>query len=201
MGRTYLVRYGVSRTVGRLAADAAYDRGQAVVIRTHRGTELGDVLLDAPPGEGDGDAEARILRAASADDLALALRRTADAPRRFELCQAIFADGTWPIDLIDVEALLDDRTVLLYLGPHQLDAAGLVAALRVRCGLEVVLEPAGIDASEPEPEPAHPADEPGGCGAPGCGEGGCGTGGGGGCSTCPAKTLISSRSRRAPVTS
>src|SRR4051794_24799646 len=108
MGRTYLVRYGVARTIGRLAATEAHPRGQTVVIRTHRGTELGEVLLDAPDDEAPLPGSARILRAATAADLDRAARAALDAPRRFEACRAIFDEGDWPIDLIDVESLLDE---------------------------------------------------------------------------------------------
>ena len=195
MGRTYLVRYGAARVVGRLAASEAHPRGQVVVIRTHRGTEIGEVLLDAPDDPAPSDeSAARILRVADADDLDQAAHATRDAPRRFEACQAIFDEGAWPIDLIDAEALLDNRTVLAYLGPHQLDAAGLVAALRVRCGLDVVLEPAGLDAEEPGPDVVDEDQDHGGCGSSGgCGAGGCGTGGG--CAGCPVKELVTSRDR------
>ncbi|WP_435020526.1 PSP1 C-terminal domain-containing protein [Tundrisphaera sp. TA3] len=198
MGRTYLVRYGVARTIGRLAATEAHPRGQAVVIRTHRGTELGEVLLDAPDDEAP-PSSARILRAADAADLELAASAALDAPRRYEACRAIFEEGAWPIDLIDVESLMDGRTVLLYFGPHQLDAAGMVAALKIRLGLDVVFEPAGIDATEPEPAAEEVEAEPAGCGSAGCGSQGCGSGGGS-CGGCPAKDLVASRRRRSPIT-
>ena len=113
----------------------------------------------------------------------------------------MFQEGLWPIELIDVEPLLDEqRTVVHYLGPHDLDTSGLLAALRSAYNLEVVFEPVGRDV------PDEPAVEPttagcscgrsgGGCGS---GGGGCGTnehGSGGGCDGCAImKMTATSRS-------
>jgi cell fate regulator YaaT (PSP1 superfamily) len=196
MGSVYLIRYGLARTLGRFEATSeSFDRGQTVVIRTHRGTELGEVVSEAPPALAPPTSTpAPILRAALADDLERARAVERLRFEHFEACQAVFEGGVWPLDLIDAEPLLDDRrTVLHYLGPHQLDASGLVAAFRDLCGLDVVLEPAGRDATEPEPSPEVEEESPGcgSCGSKaggGCSSGGCSSGGG-----CAVKALISSR--------
>ena len=53
--RSYLIRYGVMRHVGRFSAlsvgESSLERGQLVVIQTDRGVELGEVLiaLDGKP--------------------------------------------------------------------------------------------------------------------------------------------------------
>jgi cell fate regulator YaaT (PSP1 superfamily) len=196
MGCAYLIRYGLARTLGRFEATSdTFERGQTVVIRTHRGTELGEVVSEAPPTLASSTAHpAPILRSANLDDLERA--RTFDRLRieHFEACQAVFEGGAWPLDLIDAEPLLDDRrTVLHYLGPHRLDSSGLVAAFRDLCGLDVVLEPVGRDVPEPEPEPEI-EEEAHGCGScgsksgGGCGSGGCGSDGG-----CAVKALIGAR--------
>jgi cell fate regulator YaaT (PSP1 superfamily) len=194
MEHAYLIRYGLGRVVGRFASDSeAFDRGQAVVIRTHRGTELGEVLAEAPPAPDAETGLAAILRAAGAEDLERSRRAELDRPAHYEACRAVFEEGDWPLEVIDAEPLLDPgRTVLHYLGPHRLDASGLVAAFRSRCGLEVVLEPAGRDVPEPEPEP-EPEAESRGCGdcgsSGGCGSGGCGSGSGG----CAVKAIVAAR--------
>jgi cell fate regulator YaaT (PSP1 superfamily) len=208
MDHAYVVRYGLMSRVGRFAAECEmYERGQTVVVRSARGLELGEVLVKAGAGgesnELDLDAHPesapRVLRLAGADDLDRARQLASDRPSRLAACEQVFTDGVWPLQLLDVEPLLDgSRTVLHYLGPHRLDASGLLQAFRERCGLDVLLEPAGIDASdEPadEPEAAHGC---GSCGSGGgCGsEGGCGSGshsGAGGCSGCAVKELIKDR--------
>jgi hypothetical protein len=206
MAHTFLIRYGLMAQVGKFSADSAdFERGQTVVIRSHRGTELGEVLAplsSSPSDEGTG-AAARVLRTAGPDDLELARLAESARPRRFELCQRLFQDGVWPMELVDVEPLLDDRrTVLHYLGPHRLDVTGLLSAFRSTYDLDVMLEPVGRDVPEDEEIGAEAeADaEEGGCGQCGSGGGGCGSGGGrcasdeasshGGCSDCGVKKLL-----------
>lgn len=209
MAHLYLIRYGLMAQVGKFSADAAdLERGTTVVIRSHRGTELGEVLAPLPtsatisPEDTLALASARVLRIAGPDDLEQARQAESSRPTRFELCQRLFQDGVWPLELIDVEPLLDDRrTVLHYLGPHRLDVAGLLSAFRATCDLDVMLEPVGRDVSELDEEPEA---EEAGCGSCGTEQGGCGSSGGGcgssthgGCSSCGVKKLIASRQRHA----
>ncbi len=205
MTRAYHVQYGLARQVGRfLAGSASYGRGQSVVLATRRGTELGIVVAEAGTTEATADG-AEILRAAGPEDLARARHAEASRHVRFDACLRVFGEGTWPIEPIDVEPLLDDdRAVLHYLGPHRLDLAGLRAALRVSCGLDLVFEPVGRDVPDPEPvsEPEEVDHGCGSCGSAGggCGSGGCGSGSeghGGGCSGCTVSALVNSR-RRSP---
>jgi cell fate regulator YaaT (PSP1 superfamily) len=57
----YLVRYGLTRQVGRFASESPdFARGQTVVIRSHRGTELGEVLISVaarPESESESESE------------------------------------------------------------------------------------------------------------------------------------------------
>jgi len=192
MQHAYYVRYGLMGRVGRfLAPSDAFERGQSVVVETRRGRELGEVLLPANPPSTQANvptAMARVLRTTTEDDLACATRTRADRDRRFSLCQQVFQQGVWPFDLIDVEPLLDDgRTVVHYLGPHDLDVAGLLAVFRSVHDLDLVFEPVGRDTPDEatDSEPTAP-----GCGSCGAGAGGCGTGGSGGhsgCSDCALK--------------
>jgi cell fate regulator YaaT (PSP1 superfamily) len=196
MLRTYYIRHGAMRHVGRFGAegDLAFRRGERVVVRSRRGEELGEVLAEV---ESASPGTPRVLRVADADDLARARAVATERPRRLESCERFFQDGRWPLELIDVEPMLDEgRTVLLYLGPHKLDASGLAQALRDVCGLDAVFEPIGLDAQD-EPEEHDHADDHGcgSCGSGGgCGSsgGGCGTGSGG-CDGCAVKNLVGSR--------
>ena len=78
---------------------------------------------------------------------------------RFDLCGRILDEGGWPLELIDVETLLDeDTTVIHYLGPRDLDLALLRARFRSTSGFDVVFEPAGFD---PGAGPAVPDPSPG----------------------------------------
>ena len=207
MRPVYLIRYGVARSIAPFAAEIAgepLERGQAVVVRTHRGTELGEILGEAPAtmvAEAPPERVAPLLRVASDGDILRAELAAGQRSAHFEACQTVFREGIWPLELIDAEPLLDEgRTVLHYLGPHRLDAAGLVAIFRDRCGLDIVLEPVGLDIDEdllangPEEENADHSDDHG-CGSCGSKSGGCGSCGSAGAG-CAVKALVKSRQKQ-----
>ena len=214
MRRVYLIRYGVARSVAPFAADPAdpdkslgdepLTRGQTVVVRTHRGTELGEVLGEAPGSFDMDDPKARVaplLRIATHADILRAERVAGHRSAHFDACQAVFREGIWPLELIDAEPLIDEgRTVLHYLGPHRLDASGLVAIFRDRCGLDIVLEPVGLDIDDaelmtgPDKEIEATADDHG-CGSCGSKSGGCGSCGSAGAG-CAVKALVGNRQKQ-----
>jgi hypothetical protein len=211
----YLVRYGLMGHVGRFPLDldrghdALIERGQAVVVLTDRGVELGEVLAAPsrlfPPPDNDNDGGSRegaapgsstpaadadlnhdpgfprLLRLAVSADLEDARRSEALRAERFTLCQRILGDGSWNIDLIDVEPLLDQNTTVLHvLGSLNVNLAALRAEFRSRSDFDVLFEPAGLNsglvqgtAVAPEhsasiPEPVRR------CGDCDCSDGGCG---------------------------
>jgi hypothetical protein len=215
MESSYLVRYGLWHLVGRFGSDLPdLERSQTVVVRSHRGTELGEVLLkDAPGSEGGAPAFiappgiARIVRVASPDDLEHARELERGRPERYDLCRRLIGEFEIPLELIDVESLLEaGRIVLHYLGPHRLDVARLLAHLRSTYGLDILLEPVGRDLPD---EQDTVMDDPGqGCGHCGSEGGGCGSGQGcgsgadsgshGACSDCGVKKILSARHALAP---
>lgn len=98
--------------------------------------------------------------------------------------EEILDEEGWPLELIDVETLLDqDTTVIHYLGPRNLDLAPLRARFRSSSGFDVVFEPAGLD---PGPQLAGPAPPTGRGAANRCGDCDCS---GGGCGTTTAEAL------------
>jgi cell fate regulator YaaT (PSP1 superfamily) len=208
MEETYLIRYGVWRQVGRFASDSPnLERGQMVVVRSHRGTELGEVLIrimgdrQESPSSTDLPVAPRILRAAIAEDLERAHQLELERPRRFDRCQRVLVDRNETLQILDVELLFDDRrTVLHYLGPQEFDATELLATLRSTCDIEPLLEFVGSD--EPEDSEALANDHDEGCGHCTSGGGCRGSGGScapgsptshGGCSTCGIKQLLAGR--------
>ena len=143
----YLIRYGVMGHVGRFRGHpqcgGPFDRGQAVIIQSDRGMELGEVLVPldatAPSDSGPGvdpptpDASPieqanvpHVLRAAAAEDLARAENLNESRSSRFIRCQHILEEEGWPWELLDVEPLFDGQaTVLHYLGPPLVDEASV----------------------------------------------------------------------------
>jgi hypothetical protein len=186
---------------------ALIERGQSVVVLTDRGLELGEVLVAPdglfPPPDHAGrpggpeaascfvpaaDAELshdpngpRLLRPAAPADLENARRSEVLRSERFQLCQRILGDGSWTLDLVDVEPLLDQNTTVLHvLGSFHSNLAALRAEFRSRSGFDVLLEPAGtssgiVPGNAEGPEPASSTQEPvPRCGDCSCQDGGCG---------------------------
>jgi len=220
-GAECLVRYGLAGRVAWFAADAPEARGATVVVRSGRGLELGEVLAAEAAGKGrageDSAGVFRVLRRADADDLHLAGRAEGLRAARFEECRRIAEEAGWPLEVVDVEPLLDLATVLHVLAFDAIDPAPIRARYRVACDYDVFLE--DLAAGEPEPEP-EPAPKAGRCGDCDCGGGGCskkaarvrpdaaqappapGGGGcstGGGCSSCGASAWKARRGASAPL--
>jgi hypothetical protein len=148
-------------------------RGQAVVIRSKRGLELGEVLCPASPELIDASA-GELLRFASAGD-----RRQADdlgnrgRALLDDLQESVLSRGL-ALQPLDADLTLDgeraDVNVLSW-GPVQLTL--LQEELRARHGIAVYF----LDCSQ-KPETGCGSCGEGGCGS--CGDGGCGSHGEGG---------------------
>ena len=206
MEQLYLIRYGLWHQMGLFASDTVeLERGQTVVIRSNRGTELGDVLtrIDSATESSSSSATprtTRVLRVANSDDLEHVRKLEIERPVRFDLCQQVFQERYDQLELIDVESLLDDRRIVIhYLGPHDLDDAELCAALREACGIDALLEPVGRATSGD-----HETPDPGSKSCDRCAGGtGCHTAPGGcssspdrshgGCSDCGVKRILAAR--------
>jgi len=165
-----LVRYGLTGHVGWfVVADELVEelrRGQPVVIRTSRGMELGQVLIEpsAPPANAprrageDSIGTFQVVRLADADDLARRDRAERLREERFADCLALIAEAGWPIELIDVEPLLDPTTILHYLALDDVDTALIRARFRTTRDYDVNFE----DLTAPNAAPKQR------CGGGGC---------------------------------
>lgn len=157
------------------------DRGCAVVIRTARGEELAEVLMVAETApwavraksETDG-LRSKLVRIADQDDHERAGLAEAARPSRFDECRHLVEDGRWPVELLDVELLLDGGTTVVNLiKSDDFDLTALRAQFRDWFDFEVVLEPADRENEAVLLIPADPAlrrtATAGGCGSGGCG--------------------------------
>ncbi|GAC1345348.1 MAG: hypothetical protein NVSMB14_08680 [Isosphaeraceae bacterium] len=182
----YLIRHGVTRGLGRFGSEwGDLEPGEKVIARSERGKELGEVVLRVEACSEGNNKERRawVEQKATASDIEIWRGLEKERQRRFEICLEVARAGDWPIEPIDVEPLFD-RTVLQYLGPRRFEgSADLVARLRATKGLDVFLEPAGLDELQPE----QSACGGGGCGS--CGsrenEGSSETSAGHACASCP----------------
>jgi cell fate regulator YaaT (PSP1 superfamily) len=135
MANTYVVRYGQMRFLGEFTglSGQEHPRGQRVVVRTDRGTELGEVLCPATDRTAvflENPARGEVLRPASAEDLAAEARITALQQTGFEACREFIARRRLQMDLVDVEAILGrERMVFYYLAEKRVDFRELVKDL------------------------------------------------------------------------
>jgi cell fate regulator YaaT (PSP1 superfamily) len=184
----YLVSHGHSGGFGRFAAaqPLACRRGDRVVVESARGLELGMVLCPATAGHVrllPPAAAGKLLRHATAEDERTQERLRSRSHQLFEESRRLAGVLGLPLEVLDVELLLDGRQLILqHLAWQECDPAPLVDALARAHDLVVRLESLAALAGPPEEEEGH-----GGCGQPGCGRakgGGCTSCGSGGCTSC-----------------
>lgn len=153
MPHRYVVRYGLMRHLGDFSSKGTqeYRRGEPVIIRSHRGTEWGEVLCEATDrtreylGVKDKDTVGKILRTATPED-----ERSRDEVLTRE--QSIFQGGQDEIrthklmmQLIDVELLFGgDRVVFYYLSEQRVDFRELVKDLAKRFKTRIEMRQIGI---------------------------------------------------------
>ncbi len=142
MAQTYVVRYGRMRFLGEYAGLPGQDhpRGQRVVVRSDRGTELGDILCPASDRTARflaNPVHGEILRVVTAEDGELEARLAQQRKAHFATCQELVAKRRLQMELVDVEIIHGrERVVFYYLAEKRVDFRELVKdlarALRTR---------------------------------------------------------------------
>jgi|GEM_PF-929287 len=181
VSRDYLVRFGISRFLGRFrfAGEVAPSRGDAVRIRSRRGLESGEVLCELAPGTAhliSSEDFGELLSVVPAE-LALAQesRERADCDSLLGRAQSLARELGCGVVLIDLELLDDGSTGILHGIPGR-DAVldPLLERLHADTGCRFLWESPMATGDIEEPIEA----------SSGCGKEGCGTEGGGGCGDC-----------------
>lgn len=184
----YLVHHGAAAHVSRFRAPAgvACERGDAVVVHSQRGLELGEVLA---PSDGarvafpDGFV-GQLLRSATAEDRAAAERGRAVGVGLCTDGERLATERGLPLAVLDAEVLLDGRQAVLHvLKLAACDEGPWLADLGDRHGLIVRLYDLAREAPAAEAEDDHGCSTCGSGGGCGSGDGDCGHGG---CSSCSA---------------
>ncbi len=151
MPHRYVVRYGVMRHIGDFSAKGQqeYVRGEEVIVRSHRGTEWGEILCVATDRTreylGSRDTVGRILRKATPED-----ERSRDETLLKE--QSLFQDGLRLISehklqmqLVDVELLFGgERVVFFYLAEKRVDFRELVKSMAKQFKTRIEMRQIGI---------------------------------------------------------
>ena len=135
MSATYVIRYGQMRFLGEYAGLEGQDhpRGQRVVVRSDRGTELGEVLCPATDRTAlflEHPVQGPILRVATAEDLDAVAALDGRQRQGFTTCEEFIARRKLQMDLVDVEVILGgERMVFYYLAEKRVDFRELVKDL------------------------------------------------------------------------
>jgi cell fate regulator YaaT (PSP1 superfamily) len=171
MDGSVLVRYGTISEVARFqnVLDAPLQRGQRVVVRTHRGIEIGTLLQETPPtspATQNDEGDFQILRASTGEDEEVARQNVTECQQQFVDWRRRIEDWKIQLELIDLERTLDNSKLILYVlndrGPESTRLALQAAA----AGLGIIeVQPVG-------PEGLIPLARSGGCGSGGCGSDG-----------------------------
>jgi len=180
----YLIGYGLVGDFGRFRAGRrlACERGDRVVVRSHRGLEVGEVFRAASPHHAlflPNTTVGQLLRLATIEDERQAREMGGRGQRLLARAVELAQELALPLDVLDAEVLLDaQHAALHHLRWDECDVRPFVSALSREFELHLIL----IDLTCPQPVP----EEDHGCGSCGSEGGGCGSCGseGGGCGTC-----------------
>ncbi len=135
MPQNFVVRYGQMRFLGEFSGrdDVGHARGDQVVVRTDRGTEMGEILCPATDRSAKSMANpfrGEIARFASPDDLAASTALVDKSKKGMEVCREYIARRRLQMNLIDVEVILGgERMVFYYLSERRVDFRELVKDL------------------------------------------------------------------------
>lgn len=151
MARRYVVRYGTTRHIAEFSTKAGedYARGAQVIVRSHRGTEWGEVLCEATDRTreylGKVDANGRILRDATPED---EKKRDSLWHREQEIfigCQRIAAEQLLALQVVDIEHLFGgEKIIVYYLSEVRIDFRELVKVLAREFQLRIEMRQIGI---------------------------------------------------------
>jgi cell fate regulator YaaT (PSP1 superfamily) len=147
----YVVRYGATRNVAEFSArdPEAFSRGTAVVVRSDRGLEWGEVLCEATERTqsylGTRSPRGKILRPASDDDHRRLDEVRAQEKGQFDGCRQMIADRKLQMQLIDVEHLFGgERLIFYYLAEQRVDFRELVKELARQFRTRIEMRQIGI---------------------------------------------------------
>jgi len=146
----YIVRYGVMRALGVMAARGkdSFERGSRVIVRTNRGLEVGDVLSEAveesvkmlkDPYQG------QILRGMSSQDANEWHHMQVNEKKEFDICRRYIAKSGLSMQLVDVEHVFGgERIVVYYLADGRVDFRELVKQLAAEFQTRIEMRQIGV---------------------------------------------------------
>src|SRR6266851_1346076 len=142
----YLLSYGTQGDFGRFRPmrPLVCRRGDLAVVQSHRGVEMATVLCPAANGHAaflPNTSVGQLLRLAGPEDeepLACTRERGRSL---YEQARRLVAEQNLPLEVIDVEVLLDNQhAVVQYLGWDAFDAPPFVSKLSTEFEVHVTLQ-------------------------------------------------------------
>ena len=138
------------RTLGVFSAkqNETYARGNRVIVRTNRGLETGEVLVEATDhvlGQMEDPLFGHLLRKMSEDDEADVETITEKRIGRMEACKRIIADHEIDMKLIDIEQLFGgEKLVIYYIADERVDFRELVKVLAAEFKTKIEMRQIGV---------------------------------------------------------
>jgi cell fate regulator YaaT (PSP1 superfamily) len=153
MSHRYVVRYGVMRHLSDFTSKAGQEfrRGEQVIVRSHRGTEWGEVLCPATErtreylGVKDKDAAGRILRTATPEDERSRDEVLRKEPAVYSQARELITTHKLVMQLVDVELVFGgERLTFYYLSEARIDFRELVKDLAKHFNTRIEMRQIGI---------------------------------------------------------
>jgi cell fate regulator YaaT (PSP1 superfamily) len=135
MTNTYVVRNGQMRQIGEYTGvpGQEHPRGQKVIVKSDRGTEMGEVLCPATARTAlflQNPVRGEIIRVATSSDLDADARLSETRAAGFAACCEFIAKRRLQMDLVDVEVIFGrERMIFYYLSEKRVDFRDLVKDL------------------------------------------------------------------------
>jgi cell fate regulator YaaT (PSP1 superfamily) len=146
----YLVRHGAMRYVGEYLAPpkAAFQRGDALILRTDRGTEHGELLCPSTPqtlAQIPDPTRGQILRKATPADLQSIAGLKAKQDREYEATTRLVAHHRIAMQIVDVEHLFGGEKIVFYfLAETRVDFRELVKSMAREFHTRIELRQIGV---------------------------------------------------------
>lgn len=151
MSKRYIVRYGTMRFLGEFSAKGPQEfrRGNQVVVRSHRGTEWGEVLSEANDRTreylGKSDPSGKILRLAGQEDEKTRTEGWQREQESFLGGQEMITEMKLGMQLVDVERLFGgERVIFYFLSETRVDFRDLVKSLAQKLNTRIEMRQIGI---------------------------------------------------------
>ena len=151
VGDRYIVRYGLMRLVAEFSGKGPqkFARNAAVIVRSSRGVEWGQVLCPATERTADylesRESIGKILRLATEEDLKERDDTYRGERAEFEGCRQMIGEHRLLMQLVDVEHLFGgERLIFYYLAEQRVDFRELVKALAKRYKTRIEMRQIGV---------------------------------------------------------